>query len=260
MLEVVAPLGALHLNPMESAVFDLHASLAEPVGRIPRHLEACGRKKDRAIAVRYGARPIARHRGAQWSKTEKWALNHDVSLGTIVIHDPRELWMPVWERPSLSRFAVIALLPLKGGVLIDSWKMLGDDDLGRAVVLEYLLRKNRHSAVRIDVDPRKEVTQAKLDRLRRNIDGTRFEEARDQFQQMCMREFQHMIETDIEGLTYLGRGPDRDAKQALIDARIRREAGWSDACIRSYLELYGYTNPSGTVGRWSHEQFHRLWT
>ncbi|WP_326825832.1 hypothetical protein [Streptosporangium sp. NBC_01756] len=245
---------------MESAVFDLHASLAEPVGRINRNPEACGRKKDRAIAVRYGARPIARHRSAQWSKIEEWALSHDVSLGTIVIHDPHELRMPAWERPSLIRFAAITLLPLKGDVLIDNWKMLGDDDLGRAVVLDYLLGNNRHAAVRIDVDHRNEITQARLYRLCRNVDGARFEEARDRFQQVYMRELLHLIKTDAEDLIYFGRGPDRDAKQALIDALLRREAGWSNARIRSYLELYGYTNTSGTVGRWSHEQFHRLWT
>ncbi|WP_162642337.1 hypothetical protein [Streptosporangium sp. 'caverna'] len=241
-------------------MLDLHASLAEPTGRIRKHPEASGRKKDRAVAVRYGAQPIARHRGPQWSKIEDWALNHDVSLGTIVIHDPHELRMPVWERPSISHLAVTTLLPLNGGVLIDNWKMLGDDNLGQAVVLEYLLQKNCHAVARIGAGPRNEITHARLDGLRRNIDDEIFEDARDRFQQVYMREFQQMIEKDIGGLIYFGHGPDRDSKQALIDARIRREAGWSDARIRSYLELYGYTNTSGTVGRWSHEQFHRLWT
>lgn len=167
--------------------------------------------------------------------------------------------MPVWKRPSIIRLTVLALLPLKGGVLIDSWTTLGDD-LDRAVVLEYLLRNNRHTAIRIGGGPRNEATHTMLAKLCRSIDAARFEDARERLWQAFAQEFQCEIDTDFENLRYFGRGPNRDVKRALIDAQLRREAGWSDARIRQYLELYGYTNTSGTVGRWSHEQFHKLWT
>ncbi|MGW0067211.1 hypothetical protein ACWDUI_07055 [Streptosporangium sandarakinum] len=164
--------------------------------------------------------------------------------------------MPAWERPSLIRLAAFAMLPLMGGVLIDSWSMLGDD-LSRAVVLEYLLRNDRHAAVRIGSGLRNEVTKTRLDRLIQRIDGMRYEEAHIKFIQAAGDAF--VTGVGVDKAESFGCGPKRDAGQALRDAQLRREAGWSDANIRQYLELYGYTNASGTVGRWSHEQFQRLW-
>lgn len=139
--------------------------------------------------------------------------------------------------------------------MIDNWRMLGDE-FDRAVVLNYLLLGARHAAVRVGAGLRNEVESAKLDELAGRLDRAKLEDACKRYQEAILQQWNVK---DHERVLYFGNGPKRDVKLAVAASRIRRESGWSDARIRQYLELYGFINPSGTVGRWSHDQFGKLW-
>jgi hypothetical protein len=68
-----------------------------------------------------------------------------------------------------------------------------------------------------------------------------------------------MVESrSIDPILEFGSGPCRDVELARQVAVERDKAGWTRRDIRDYLQLYGFRNFSGTVGRWSHDQLVRL--
>jgi hypothetical protein len=67
-----------------------------------------------------------------------------------------------------------------------------------------------------------------------------------------------LVADELAPFDGFGSGPVRDPELARQVAAERSGAGWRQRRVRDYLELYGFKNYSGTLGRWSHEQFQRL--
>jgi hypothetical protein len=59
----------------------------------------------------------------------------------------------------------------------------------------------------------------------------------------------------VTEIAIFGAGPDRDPVLAYKVARHLNKEGWPQVRIREYLELYGFVNTSGNLGRWNHRQF-----
>jgi hypothetical protein len=158
---------------------------------------------------------------------------------------------------------VLAAVPLPGGVLIENLNDLGDHPLTRAVLGQFLQRTaegqdpplwhgvrwlpdNRASARQVTAkDVTKWVAEAGPKAVNHELDN--FSQA---YQQHGLEMMSH--EDDVSDLfVYLGSGPLRDADLAK-KAYKRLSGNNSGAAIRKYLDIYGYINPKGTVGRWSH--------
>ncbi|MEU9889106.1 hypothetical protein [Sphaerisporangium sp. NPDC051011] len=164
----------------------------------------------------------------------------------------------VADNVALARFVSRAQLGMPGGVIIDNRRMLGDE-LAQAVVLfllhfyrcEIFERVNRkfHRVERREVD------------MLKNRAGDTFYTEGARFARACVKEnaqYRKNVPDCSVTSGMLGSGPLRDAHLARTVAQALMENHWPAVRIRDYLELYGYINLSGNVGRWNHDQYTRL--
>jgi hypothetical protein len=201
---------------------------------------------------------------------KQWVLGHDRFIAETV-QDEWDLRARLpHERPGLVRLGWLALQPIPGGVLLDKLDDLGDAR-SRAVVLHYLAERGgvevwyRHGTPRVIP-----ATATTVRRSRDEVGQATFEEDFAAYIQAVRRYMTGQLTTSgfpavLEDLDHLGSGPLRDAEMAsredmrlrgYADTQIRDRHTASD--IRNYLALYGYTNTSGTVGRWHHQQLQAL--
>jgi len=226
-------------------------ALAAPYGSISRYPDKASHKWDRVLGLGYG-RPNRRPERS-WSSAERWALDNDVCLGEV-IHDEDPGAAPPWDRPAALRLAMLGFASLPGGVVIDDRESLGDS-LSQAVILCYLSARSMvlHWGVRGKIRPVKANDTRHLEVV---VGRSRLREAIERYEIA----WHGMVRHDgiVAEMTIFGSGPLRDAEQAFLQAKLREEQGWSQASIRKYLELYGFINLSGNVGRWNHAQYTKL--
>lgn len=228
------------------------------------------RKIDRKAAVSYG-RPLRnRHRKepspGQWvpSLMATWALDQDCFIGQSIRDDKSDLNLLPHQRPGLVKLCALATGSLPGGILIESPRDLGT--LGQAVLGKFWLRlKNSHDTGLWYGDGWDRTNRAKAHAV------TEHEVARwvrDAGQNAVEQElanldaaFRQALQLEGDGVTdfwtYLGSGPMRDAELARQEYQ-RLGADNTDEDILRYLNIYGYTNPRGTVGRWYHANLQSL--
>lgn len=226
-------------------------ALTAPYGNVPRYRDR-GRKWDRVLGLGYGRPNLRRERS--WSLMERWVLDNDVYLGEV-IHDEDPASAPPWDRPAALRLAMLSFASLPGGVIIDDRESLGDP-LSQAVILCYLRKKNMplRWGARGKMHP---VKDNDIRHLEATIGPLRLRESIEQYETESLdlvRHHDHLLEE----LTMFGSGPLRDVDQAFLQAKLRQEHGWTHLRIREYLNLYGFTNLSGNVGRWNHAQYAKL--
>jgi hypothetical protein len=229
----------------------------DPVGALPRSNPDGGRKRDRRPGLIYGSRRRRARAQADkpWSAAQRWALQHDICLGEI-IDDDADTKVPLLERPGLIRLSELTYAGtwLPGPVLVEAPSSL--DELGRAVIADYLAQAGRD----LYIGPySKGLVKPVTARTRRNwraaVGATRVQEMVEQVAQTAREK---MISESLDSILKFGSGPQRDVHLAHQVAIERLAAGWSRRRIREYLEMYGFRNNSGTVGRWSHDQLARL--
>jgi hypothetical protein len=232
--------------------------LDEPVGTLPRPTPDEGRKRDRRAGLIYGSRSRRARAQARkpWSGAQGWALQHELCLGEV-IDDDLDIDLPLLERPGLIRLAQLTLpgLWLPGPVLVEASASL--DDLGGAVLAEYLAQAGRELYVGPYGKPLvKPVTARTRHNWAASVGATRVQETAEQLAKTAK---DAMVRSgSLDPLLKFGSGPRRDVDLARQVAIERLAAGWSKRRIRDYLEMYGFRNSSGTVGRWSHHQLARL--
>jgi hypothetical protein len=229
-------------------------ALEDPVGSQCRHQGDDAHKKDRraCILLRGGPRPV---RG--WSKSESWALDNGLFLGEVIDSDDLGSLDPA-ERPGIQKLAELALrgFALPGHVIVDAEV----DERTLGVIVTYLDKCDRSLMVRRS--PRKAVHAPSKNDCSHWVKaaGAAFSEVQASFlfEMAMVRAAESIKARSVESILVLGEGPRRNPDLARAQAEQRQAAGWSDRRIREYLELYGFTNLSGTVGRWSHDQYRRL--
>jgi hypothetical protein len=191
----------------------------------------------------------------RWSPAQAWALTNHACIGEIV-DDGARSDLPLLERPGLVRLAQLTLpsLCLPGPVLVEAPDTV--DALTKAVIAEYLTRGGQdlyfgpygRSAKPVTAMRRRTWTQAAR--------ATLVEETVEQLEQTAK---DWMVSSgSLDPIILFGSGQLRDVKLARQVAIERHDAGWTKRKIRDYLELYGFQNFSGTIGRWPHDQLVRL--
>lgn len=239
---------------------------ADVLGRVERQRTDGRRAKDRLAVVQYG-RCRDQLTPGHLSCLEQWVLDKDRFIGECVQDDPATRALPPHERPGLVLLGALSV-GTPGGVLVERLSDLGEDEyMPRAVICQFLTRSTTQSPLVWYRDRRKivRVSSRQVADWRAGAGETRVTEAfvayRDAVGQHLkerLEEIQRTGGSGFDSVLYLGSGPIRDKALAKSRDQQLRENGWSDAAIRRYLALYGYINPSGTVGRWSHEQLWRL--
>jgi hypothetical protein len=248
----------------------------DPVGRVQR-TQPNPHKKDRLAAIKYGSSPKNRFRPEpavqQWAPTlmETWALRNNRFIGEALRDVDSDLLLPPHQRPGLVQVGALTLNAVPGGVLVETRKALGEDPLARATLARWLQRRDPQA------DPNL-VLGTKWDAA--NIAGAHHvtlrdvagwvEEAGESAVVHELELFAEAVVGCVPGLAdkgdnamdflfQLGSGPLRDEALARAEyQRLRRHH--SDTEIEHYLEIYGYRNPKGTVGRWYHENIRSLRT
>jgi hypothetical protein len=196
---------------------------------------------------------------------KQWVLRNNCLIAETVQDESDMRARLPHERSGLVRLGALAFLPIHGGVLLDN-----RDDLGgarsRAVVLHYLAEQGVEVWYRHGTWPVRQATSATVRRSRDEAGRANFEEDLAAYTQEVTQSLERQVARGvIQDFIYFGSGPIRDAEMArredmrlrgFPDTEIRDRCTASD--IRDYLELYGYINTSGTVGRWHHQQYKAL--
>jgi hypothetical protein len=207
----------------------------------------------------------------QWVPTlmEAWALEHDRFIGESLRDDEADLQLRPHERPKLVRLGALALGQLPGGVLMESLNDLGDHPLARAVLCGFLRRTVEGQdppvwhGVKWLPDNRaraRQVTAKDVSTWVAQAGPKAVTDELDNFVQAIQQHALEMMSREddvLDFFQYLGSGPFRDADLARKEYQ-RLSSSHADAEIRRYLDIYGYTNPKGTVGRWYHKHLQAL--
>lgn len=69
-----------------------------------------------------------------------------------------------------------------------------------------------------------------------------------------------LANVDVEELVTPSLHPERTREKVPAVIRDLRARGWAQADVKAYLEIFGYQNPLGNYGRWSHGHFELAWT
>jgi hypothetical protein len=235
------------------------------------------RKKDRTACVVYGMPTEIR---AGWSGAQWWAHKNRLFIGERVDGLTYSDDAPS-DRPGLVQLVMTVRFGVPGGVLVEP-PPHRVDPLALAVIAESLAEVNTELSFgkyRTRSGPVVSTPKARAEWIQL-AGGSRVVEEhaaglKDAVDLRITRESDalakgkgHLSEFessellelrgDISEFMRLGHGPRRDAALARGAAAHLRDTGWSDARIRRYLELYGFTNHAGTVGVWGHEQFKAL--
>jgi hypothetical protein len=232
----------------------------EPNGRVRR--EPAG-KRDRRAAVRYRCSPSNTRTAS--TALKQWVLSHDRLIAETVQAESDMRARPPHERPGLVRLGALAFVPIHGGVLLDTQDDLGDAR-SRAVMLHYLAKKGTDVWYRHRTWLVRQATSTTVRHSRDEAGRANLEEDLDAYTQEVTQSLERQVARGvIQDFIYFGSGPIRDAEMARCeDMRLRGfpDTGIRDRCtesdIRDHLELYGYINTSGTVGRWHHQQYKAL--
>lgn len=228
-----------------------------------------GRKADRAAALLYAPKPRAQAAAPAWTLGERWILSGGVRAGAVkyfigesIREDARAAKEPPFARPGLRRLVGLAYGEVPGPVIVERSRELSPGAL--AALGGYLALRGRTMITwRSAGDRRGPFTVTTAHRRAWIQDSGHSPATIDGWVQelfaVAESEFTDLLVTrGLEAVTHLGEGPQRSAELALSVALERRDADWDDLQIRNYLNLYGFTNNSGTVGAWSHVQFARL--
>lgn len=246
----------------------------DPVGRVQR-VQASPRKRDRLAAIRYGGSPKNHFRTEpalhQWRPTlmESWALHHDRFVGEALRDADSDLRLPPHARPGLVRIGALTVTSVPGGVLVETRKAFGEDPLPRAILGRWLQRRDPQIDPDLvigskwkaaDIAQARRVTSKDVTRWVGEAGASAVTRELDLFTDAVMQYTRDLPASDGSPMDFffqLGSGPLRDEALARTEyQRLRRHH--SDVEIEQYLEIYGYRNPKGTVGRWYHENIRSL--
>jgi hypothetical protein len=231
--------------------------LEDPVGKVRRPNPGEGRKRDRRVGLIYRVAERSVAPGSKrWSPAQSWALRNDVCVGEVLADTDANL--PVLEWPGLTRLAQLtyASFALPGPVLIEA-PVGGMDPLVKAVVASYVMEAGRELCIGPYTTSAKPVTARIQQNWVETAGRSRVAETVEDLK--AVTEARILADGNLDAVVLeLGFGRLRDVEFARHVAAERCEAGWSGRRVREYLELYGFQNSSGTIGRWPHEQFVRL--
>lgn len=235
-------------------------TLSGPSGSTPRWRLEKAKKRDRRAALRYGRPPVERSPRAPWKPAELWILRNNAYLGET-LHDCDPKSAPPWERDGALRLAMLSSVGLPGGAIIDSREALGDV-FSQAVILHYL--HEREIVVHWGVGKArfKVVDAGDLRALEASVGRAQLKEAIEHYtatweNNLLQRRDEPGFRLGTE-LAVFGVGPRRDPDLAYTVARLLDEQRWPRYRIREYLQLFGFVNTSGNLGRWNHRQFAAL--
>lgn len=200
-------------------------------------------KKDRAQAVAYevrGATP--RRRNRRLSRSEEYALAHDLWIAERCSDDLDAWTQPAHQRPGLLR--AVQLFLCGGGLLLERLGHLGDELTQAAVVDRFLRAQRQIVADGVLIDPRYRDTlvsraggQAVVDQACETLFPT------------AMQGFLAYMQ-EHEGSPFLiGSGEARGYEAACVHAATLRLEGAGQKEIIERLNLEGYINQNG-VRRW----------
>jgi hypothetical protein len=216
------------------------------------------RKRDRKATVRYGARQEVKPDGL--SGAEFYAMNNDLYIGESCI-DTLPANEPPYARPGIQRLAMLTYTAFPEHVLVECSTKDARSTLTMAVLAEYIGSRGGtmlQGPFRAGPRPRP-VTG----RIRKQwADKAGLGQVMQCVEELSELANERLVEVarrqGLDGLVRLGDGPLRDYEFAGLVARERLADGWTQKRIRAYLQVFGFFNSAGTVGRWGHSEFERL--
>ena len=238
-------------------------TLQDPVGSQYRDQGDEQRAKDRRAAILFGSPLASRQRHTtqiRWSTAEKWALENDLFIGEPVSEDPKDSNRPLLERQAVRRLLLLCVPgpALPGGVLVPRLDDLGDA-LSKAALAGYWVKHHFSVTFWTTRKGRPHVLTERMAEKWAQAHGAGLgpvaalvAECESAAQAAAIEEICGSAPGSDSPTDWprLGRGPLRNVELAAQEARERRSCGWSDERIREYLNLYGFANRAGTVGRW----------
>jgi hypothetical protein len=235
--------------------------LEDGVGRWDPPPDGRPGKRDRRPAVLYGPQ---RRAEASWCPGEAWALSHDYLVGMELNSSTDDLTGDPASQPSLRTLAWLCIgrasSGASGAAVIFEHRPQPNTHAALAVVAAWLRRVNAPFYVRDGSRPARfrEVRDSQREGWARSISRERLSAEVRRLGEAAAEVMTAAARTDPAHLLSLGEGPQRDVRLARELALERLAHGWPKRRVREYLELHGFTNSSGTVGRWSHGQLTRL--